>query len=138
MIKNFNSLYKGFIVNHVAFQEIQCNSDRYNTALYFWTRETTTANAEVAIIIAYLQFAIPVEVKSGAKGSLKSLHEFMERCPHNIAVRLLANTFNVETSKTKLGKPFYILNIPYYLAAKIKEVIAFAIQQEFIKIEVDK
>jgi uncharacterized protein len=129
-VKDFNALYKGYIVNHIAFQEIISTSTRIHATPLFWTREVTTANAEVDIIIPYHRLAIPVEVKAGAKGSLKSLHEYMERSNHTYAIRLLANTFSIEQSTTRSGKVFTIMNLPYYLAGKLMEWIAYLVELE--------
>jgi uncharacterized protein len=124
-LENINSFYKGFIVNHIAFQELIANEQQPYTTPLFWTREETNANAEVDIIIPYQSYAIPVEVKAGAKGSLKSLHEFMDRCNHTLSIRLLANTYSKETSRTKSGKLFTIINLPYYCAGKLQQWIEF-------------
>jgi uncharacterized protein len=126
-LKDLNQAYRGFILNHIVFQEILCSSSVRATMAMFWTRENTNANAEVDIIMQYKNLAIPFEVKSGAKGSLKSLHEFMERCDHKYGFRLLANEFSVERSKTRSGKEFYIINLPYYCCGRLVEWVSYIV-----------
>ncbi|MEA2108954.1 MAG: hypothetical protein U9P07_06000, partial [Pseudomonadota bacterium] len=65
---------------------------------------------------------VPVEVKSGATGKLRSLNRFMEMAPSaKIAVRLYRGSYLEQEagSKTK----FRLLNLPYYHAAKVQEYI---------------
>jgi hypothetical protein len=66
---------------------------------------------------------IPIEIKSGKIGKLRSLHLFMDECPHHYAVRLYAGNFAVNRVESSLSKPFYLLNIPYFLGTKIPEYI---------------
>lgn len=60
------------------------------------------------------------EVKSGKQGRLRSLHEFIDRADHPFAIRLLANRFSVEEAKTPNGTSYYLMNLPYYLTAKLR------------------
>ncbi len=71
--------------------------------------------------------AVPVEVKAGAKGTLKSLHQFINRCPHGFAVRLYAGPLELVRTTTPEGKPFTLLNLPYCLAGKLRSYIRWLI-----------
>jgi hypothetical protein len=62
---------------------------------------------------------IPIEVKSGEVGRLRSLHQFMDRCPHDIAVRVCSARLRVDNVKTIAGKPFRLLNLPFYAVSDI-------------------
>ena len=66
---------------------------------------------------------VPVEVKSGASGRLRSLHAFVNAAPHATAVRLHGGTFGVEKAKTIDGKPFTLINVPWYQAAKTEAYV---------------
>jgi predicted AAA+ superfamily ATPase len=118
-IQDFNSLYRGYFVNHMINQELIALSDNVGYKPMFWVRENANANAEVDIVIQYRKWIIPVEVKSGAKGRLRSLHEFIDRADHNYAVRFLANEMSIEESVTRNGKKFQLLNLPYFCATQI-------------------
>ncbi len=74
-----------------------------------------------------LQKVIPIEIKSGATGSLKSLHQFIDRASHNYAVRIYGGKFIIENAITPSGKPYILMNMPYYLGVKIPEYIAYFI-----------
>ena len=125
-IQDLNSLYKGYIINHLVIQEIIAQEKNVRAKPHFWVRENANANAEVGIVFKYNQHIIPVEIKSGAKGSLRSLHEFIDRVDHTIGIRLLANKLKAEPSKTRTNKQFTLLNLPYFLGSKLTEYTKWA------------
>lgn len=45
--------------------------------IFYWVREHKSQNAEVDFVISHHELIIPVEIKSGKSGSLKSLAQFM-------------------------------------------------------------
>lgn len=71
---------------------------------------------------------IPVEVKSGTSGKLRSLLQFLEMSDISVAVRFYAGHFQVEEHKTLDGKPFKLINIPYFLAGKLNEYLEFCLK----------
>jgi len=115
--------YKGQIINHAVCQEHMSIKNAVHYKPNFWVREKSDANSEVDLTIRWNQLVIPVEVKSGASGRLRSLHQFIDRAPHNIGVRLLANEMSIEETKTIAGKPYKLLNLPYFAGAKIEEAL---------------
>lgn len=70
--KDLNNLYKGRIAEHIVGQELIAHSDNYLQPLQFWIREQKTSNAEVDFLYPSAYGHIPVEVKAGATGHLKS------------------------------------------------------------------
>lgn len=119
-LSDFSSFYRGYIINHVVNQEIIAQSMRVDFALHFWVRENAKSNAEVDLCMKHNEYLIPIEVKSGTSGRLRSLHEFMDRAPHTRAFRLLANSVQIEKTKTRNGKEFDLVNLPYFLASKLE------------------
>lgn len=122
-VKDLNSLYKGYIVNHLVNQELIAKETNVRFKPHFWVRENANSNAEVDVVIEHKELVIPIEIKSGAKGSLRSLHEFIDRTNHDLGIRLLANNILVETSKTRTNREFTLLNLPYFLASKLGEYV---------------
>lgn len=72
---------------------------------------------------------MPIEVKSGAKGTLRSLHEYMDIAPHDLAIRFLGNRVALEKSQTRNGKDFNLLNLPYFTVSKLDKYIDWAMAQ---------
>ncbi len=122
-LDDLNSIYKGAIIPQVIFQELlSLNQTTYKKPT-FWVREKTQASAEVDIVMNFNNLVIPIEIKSGSTGSLKSLHQFVDSVNHPFAVRIYAGEFRIEESTTPEGKPYLLMNIPYYLGCKIKDYI---------------
>ncbi len=118
-VTDLNSLYKGYLTQHVINQELICNQPRIDYLPPFWTRESANANAEVDLLITHKSKVYPVEVKSGAKGRLRSLHEYIKVSDHNLGLRLLANEYSVVTAMTADKVEYQLMNIPYYDGSKL-------------------
>ena len=101
-------------------EPVNLDSGRKPT-LNFWIRNKAQSTAEVDFIIPYNDLIIPVVVRSGEPGRLRSLHQFIDMAPHAYAVRLYAEKLTVQQTQTIRGKKFYLLNLPYFLAGKIKD-----------------
>jgi predicted AAA+ superfamily ATPase len=120
-LTDMNDFYRGKIIQHVVYQQLQAQSNSVHNSLHFWVREKSNSNSEVDLIYQHQQFLIPIEVKSGAQGRLRSLHQFIERSNHHFAIRVLSNRLSVERVKTPAGKAYILLNLPYYLSTRIPQ-----------------
>ena len=96
--------------------------------LQFWVREKNQSTAEVDYLFQYDGLIIPIEVKSGASGSLRSLHSYMDLAPHDIAIRFYAGVLQITDAITPNGKNYQILNLPYFLGSQIEHYIAWFMQ----------
>ena len=67
---------------------------------------------------------MPVEVKSGKTGTLRSLHSFINNSGCSLAVRLYAGEPCWKSAQTPAGKPYRLLNLPYFLASRIQDYLA--------------
>ncbi len=125
---DLNSIYQGTMIEHLVGQEILAFQFNALSSLHFWVREKKESTAEVDYLFQYDGLIIPIEVKSGKEGSLKSLHSFMDIAPHEIAVRLYAGELNISDVTTQKGKKFKLLNLPYYLSTQIEKYITWFIK----------
>lgn len=121
--KDLNDVYKGTVIEHLIGQELLANQFNVLSALNFWVREKTSSMAEVDYIINYNGKLIPVEVKSGKEGKLKSLHLFMDESPGTIAIRLYAGELSITNVVTPNGKNYRLLNLPYYLVSQLNQYL---------------
>lgn len=126
LLEDLNDYYRGFVVNHGVTQEIIANENNTFFKPQFWVRENSNSNAEVDLTYKWNNFLIPIEIKSGAKGSLKSLHEYIDVAPHHFAIRFLGNKVSVEKSQTRKGKNFTLLNLPYFAVSQVDHYIEWA------------
>lgn len=113
-------VYKGRIAEHITGQELLAISTSVMNKLQFWVREKKQSSAEIDYIFQHDGKLIPVEVKSGSVGKLRSLHQFMGQSPHDIAVRVYQGEYLVQKTKTIAGKEFTLLNLPFYLVHRIE------------------
>ncbi len=127
-IEDLNSIYKGTITENIVAQELKALKDFSNEKTSFWVRESKQASSEVDFVIPFQNMLVPIEVKSGRSGTLRSLHHFMDNTPHHFAIRLSPREVSVENLKTTKGKNFKMLNIPYYLTPKIFEYIEWLLE----------
>jgi predicted AAA+ superfamily ATPase len=68
------AIYRGAMAEQFVGQEMAVAQ---NGALYYWDRQAKSSSAEVDYLAVLDGIIHPVEVKSGASGSLKSLHLFL-------------------------------------------------------------
>jgi predicted AAA+ superfamily ATPase len=95
------------------------------SSLQFWVKENKGSTAEVDYIYPYEGLIIPIEVKSGKEGTLKSLHSFMDIAPHDMAIRLYAGEVMITEAVTPNGKKYKLLNLPYFLSSQIENYISW-------------
>lgn len=116
---DMNAVFGGQIARQVTGQELLAAGGTPEERLCFWVRDKAQSTAEVDYIINYDGRAIPVEVKSGEPGRLRSLHQFMDAAPHPYAVQLYAGPVQVRHTETIRGKKFFLLSLPYFLAEQV-------------------
>jgi len=127
LMKDLSEAYKGAIIPHIVNQEVlSLNTTDYKKT-NFWVRDKTQSSAEVDLLIAHGKLLIPIEIKSGKTGGLKSLHQFVNQAPHQFAVRMYGGKFNIEETVTPEGKPYLLMNLPYYLGTYLKQYINYFI-----------
>lgn len=115
------SIFDGQIARHVSGQEILASGDGREDDLSFWVRGKLQSSAEVDFLIPYENQLIPVILKNGEPGRLRSLHQFMDIAPHPFAVRLWAQPLSIRQAETLAGKKYFLMSLPYFLAGRIRE-----------------
>ena len=118
-----DTVFEGKVAKHIVGQELLSLKSNVSAKNYFWIKEKKQSNAEVDYVLQINNLLIPIEVKLGKTGRLRSLMEFMDACPHNFAVRIYSGELKVETTKTLKGKEFTLLNLPFYLTGKAPDYI---------------
>jgi len=121
--KYLDDVYRGIIAEHIIGQEILGVTHAPNTMLEFWVRDKKESTAEVDYILPFKGMIIPIEVKSGPSGKLRSLHQFIDIAPHNWAVRFYSGKFTIEDTKTLAGKKYRLINLPLYTAGKLNMIL---------------
>ncbi len=75
--------------------------------MYYWAREAKNSNAELDYLIEKKSEIVPIEVKSGPKGRMKSLVMFLENYKIATGIKISQEGFNEDTPIMSL--PFYAI-----------------------------
>jgi predicted AAA+ superfamily ATPase len=98
--------------------------------LFYWHREEKNANAEVDYLRAHEGHIIPIEVRAGKSGSLKSLQVFLAEKERNFAVRLNMDKPSLGSFTATIGGKggvrdvtYTLLSLPLYLAGQLDRLL---------------
>ncbi len=127
-IDELNLINKGGIAEQVVGQLLRTIYPFYQEpALYYWLSTDKHASAEIDYVIQHGSKIIPIEVKAGASGTLKSLHRFMHIKKLSLAVRInssLPQLSEVNIKDTQGNAVCYQLrSIPFYLTGELHRLL---------------
>ena len=107
--KNLLSVYRGALAEQFVAQELRLTQDQGK--LYYWQRLEKSSTAEVDFLAVKQSKVIPIEVKSGAAGRLRSLHLFLEQYPHISSAYIFLDAPYQEPKDDKLiFMPLYFIH----------------------------
>lgn len=121
---------KGALAEQLAGQILRTVEPFYiEPKLFYWQREEPGSNAEIDYIIQHGTEIIPLEIKAGSTGTLKSLHIFMGLKNLTKAVRV--NTGLPSKTKIEMKDPlgtqktvqYDLLSIPFYLLGQVHRLL---------------
>jgi uncharacterized protein len=122
---NEGPLAEQFVAQHLLY----FGDRRSRPALYYWLREGRSANAEVDFVIGVEGKVIPVEVKAGESGSLKSLHQFIGAKGQRLAVRLDLNPPSMQRVSQSIPNfsskiSFDLMSLPTYMVEQLPRLLS--------------
>ena len=124
VIHDLTFINQGGLAEQVVGQLLRTIEPLYAPpSLYCWEREELGSSAEIDYVIQHGSDVVPIEVKAGSTGSLKSLHLFMKlkHCPFAIRINSeRPSRFEVNV-KDHQGNPiqYSLLSLPFYLIGQI-------------------
>jgi hypothetical protein len=105
---DFTAIFKGAVAEQFAGQELIISQSPYTKAnLFYWGRQVKNSSAEIDYLIEKEGQVIPVEIKSGSTGRMKSLHFFIENYQSPKALKISQAPF--ATDKPIISLPFYAI-----------------------------
>jgi predicted AAA+ superfamily ATPase len=122
---DLHSFYQGLLAEHIVGQELICNRASALIKPCFWVREKRQSRAAVDFLIRHEGDIVPVEVKAGKAGRLRSLHQFIDLSGNRFAIRLQSGSMARENCRTSGGNHFDLLNIPYFLASRLDDYVGW-------------
>jgi predicted AAA+ superfamily ATPase len=94
LVADWDVVNKGTLAEvYVAAELVKAASYYERQQLYCWHREKKDSQAEVDFVVQVGQKIVPVEVKSGAIGKMKSLRIFMDEKHSTYGVRTSMENF---------------------------------------------
>ena len=130
-ISDISMINSGGMAEQLVGQILRTMTPAYiPPSLYHWQREKKGAEAEVDYIIQHEDQVIPIEVKAGTRGTLKSLHQFMKEKKKTLAVRVNSDIPRIGPVQVKdsLGDSieYTLLSLPFYLLGQLHRLIISA------------
>ncbi|MFI4955621.1 MAG: ATP-binding protein [Gammaproteobacteria bacterium] len=125
---NLETVNRGGISEQFVGQTLRTLKSYYvEPRLYYWLREEKGSNAEIDYLIQHQQTVVPIEVKAGSTGSLKSLHLFMSLRKLDLAVRICSDLPSQTPVDVKLydgtSVAYRLLTLPFYLTGQLHRLI---------------
>jgi len=107
--------YEGALAEQFVGQElIAYQPPTDEGTLYYWQREDGKIGAEIDYLTVIDNHLVPIEVKAGSKGKLKSLFQFLEGKKLERGVRISSAPLQLE------GR---IASIPFYLVGELARLL---------------
>ena len=122
---NEGGLAEQFIAQQLAFLETPLLSPSLN----YWLRDGNAGNAEVDFLIQVGRRVVPVEVKSGKSGSLKSLLQFVRAKKSELGCRFDLNLPSSQSVSHGVGGEaisFRLVSLPLYLCNQVQRLLRYS------------
>lgn len=117
--KDLLLLNRGVLTEQFVGQELLAyQNPSQQESLFFWQREKKTSDAEIDYLYPFHESIIPIEVKSGVSGRLKSMQEFLKEKKGSIGIQISQKPLSIE--KNILSVPLYAVSM---LSKLLKEII---------------
>jgi hypothetical protein len=128
-VEEIDLINKGGIAEQLAGQLLRTIFPFYQEpALYYWVSTNTHTSAEIDYVIQHGSKVIPLEIKAGKSGTLKSLHRFMHIKEYPLAVRINSavpsiNHINLKDTQSNLVV-YELRSIPFYLLGQLHRLLS--------------
>lgn len=124
-----NLINEGAVAEQFIGQHL-LHTDGKAPRLCYWLRESKSANAEVDYVISRGNWILPIEVKAGKSGSLKSLQQFVLQKNTEFAIRFDLNEPSIQnvshTTRLKTenkSADYTFLSLPLYLVEELPRLM---------------
>lgn len=118
------ALAEQFVGQHLLFQKPPYEKP----SLFYWSRMKKGSTSELDYLMVHTYEILPVEVKAGTTGRLKSLHVFVSEKAGSSAIRFNSDLpSRVDTHTVIPGRekrPFTLLSLPLYLVGQLPRLLS--------------
>uniref|UniRef100_A0A7C3IKF8 ATP-binding protein n=1 Tax=Gracilinema caldarium TaxID=215591 RepID=A0A7C3IKF8_9SPIR len=125
---DYTLVHSGLIAEQFVGQHVLYSPKRWmEPALYYWNRPIRGSSSEVDYLIQCGTRVVPVEVKAGKTGRLKSLQMFVLEKRPPLALRFNSDAPSVIHTTTSVAgrdpQGFSLLSLPLYLAEQTQRLL---------------
>jgi predicted AAA+ superfamily ATPase len=115
----------GALTEQFVGQELLAYEDPYRkSGLHYWARKKKNSSAEVDYLCTFGSHVIPIEVKSGKTGRLRSLHSFINAYKPELALRVYAAPYRVDET---------IVSVPLYGIGGVRRLLESLLSRDRVK-----
>ncbi len=119
--KDLSLINEGIIAEQIVGQELLSYQNSHNEpVLSYWDREKQGSSAEVDYLYPYRQLILPIEVKAGTTGRLKSIRMYLDEKGLDLGIRVSQNPLSL------IDK---ILSVPFYLISQTDRLVSSALSE---------
>lgn len=113
--EDLHLIHQGAIAEQFVGQELLSYQDcLLEPELYYWSRDAIGSQAEVDYLVTQNSQILPIKIKAGSTGTLKSLHQFMTEKKSPLGVRVLGASLTYRQN---------ILSVPFYLIGELSRLV---------------
>ncbi len=118
---DFYLVNRGAVAEQFVGQELLAYQPSHDQAeLFYWVRDKRSSSAEVDYLVHLDQTIVPIEVKAGKTGRLKSLQLFRQEKNLKFAIKISQDEFSFNDN---------ILALPFYLISQWQRLLGQAIKE---------
>ena len=113
--KNLMLINRGAQAEQFAGEELLAYRKPYmQSELFYWDRQRPSSSAEVDYVININEHIIPIEIKAGKTGSLRSLQLFLNEKNYTLGIRLSLKPLEINHR---------VLSVPLYMISEIPRIL---------------
>ncbi len=119
---NSGSVCEQFIGQHLLYAKPSSQEPE----IFYWCREKSQASSEIDYVQNHGSKIIPVEVKAGKSGKLKSLQVFMSKKKSSYGVRFnadLPSLYEANYSLPYVSGTYNLLSLPLYMVEELHRIL---------------
>jgi len=122
MLANAGAIMEQFIGQHLIYRQDMFRPPE----LHYWIRVQPSSNAEVDYVINVGAHVVPIEVRAGKNGTLRSLHQFMNTHESPLALRFNLDLPSLTQAEGALPTghtySYPLLTLPVYMVEQANKM----------------
>ncbi len=128
LLNELDAIFKGNFAEQLVGQALLADTDLTSKGLAYWYRNKKGTDAQIDFLVIQNNQTIPIEVKAGTSGTLKSLRQFILESGSKIGFRIYSGPLRVEKLAVH-HQPYTLISVPFYLTYRLGHLIKQVMEQ---------